>query len=101
MLLALPSTPRDSWLDDAGCTTVPVEVFYGTEEHPLTHTERAQAKDICKKCPVQFNCLEHSLITREYWGIWGGLDERERRAVMKEYKTIKAAIQAVKDGWPA
>lgn len=70
-------------MDEAGCTTVPVEVFYGTDEMPLNQEEKQQAKSICNKCPVKLDCLNHSLKTKEYWGIWGGLDERERRVLLK------------------
>jgi WhiB family transcriptional regulator, redox-sensing transcriptional regulator len=92
--LASPFIRSDSWLDDAGCTTVPVEVFYGTDDMPLTHREKEQAKYICSTCPVQPDCLAHSLKTRENWGIWGGLDERERRALLKE--TQAASPQFIK-----
>lgn len=87
---------RESWTDDAACTTVPVEVFYGSDEYPLTKKERLQAKDICLHCPVRLRCLKDSLETREYWGIWGGLDERERRALLRRHKTPSAAINWVK-----
>ena len=84
------------WVEDAACTTVPVEVFYGTDDSPLNHREKSQAKSICVACPVRFECLAHALETKEYWGIWGGLDERERRALLKEHKTVKAVVTFIK-----
>lgn len=95
----MPSTRRDHWTEQAGCTTVPLEVFYGTDEHPLTRKEKQQAKDLCASCPVRKECLIVSLETNEYWGIWGGLDERERRAMIRQHGgAAKAAAHARTNG---
>ena len=93
---ALPSTRRDRWTDDAACTTVPLEVFYGTDEKPITNIEKEQAKDICYACPVRRECLIVSIETNEYWGIWGGVDERERRAFIREHGGPTKAAALVK-----
>lgn len=37
------------------------------------------AKAVCRRCPVQWACLRHALDVREPYGVWGGLDETERR----------------------
>ena len=39
----------------------------------------AAAKQICADCPVRRECLEYALRVREPFGIWGGLNETERR----------------------
>lgn len=38
-----------------------------------------QAKAICRRCPVQVECLEWALQRKERYGIWGGKSYRERR----------------------
>lgn len=43
----------------------------------------AVAKRICAACPVQQRCLDFALATRETHGVWGGLNETERRAILK------------------
>jgi WhiB family redox-sensing transcriptional regulator len=43
----------------------------------------AVAKRICATCPVIDLCLEFALSTQEAHGVWGGLNETERRAVLK------------------
>jgi WhiB family redox-sensing transcriptional regulator len=56
---------------------------------PPTHAERkedkvtreARAKDICAGCTVQRACLEYAIRIREPHGIWGGLNEMERKQV--------------------
>jgi len=48
--------------------------------------ERAErefrAKAICQQCSVRKPCLEYALDIREQHGIWGGLTESERRAML-------------------
>ena len=43
----------------------------------------AVAKRICAVCPVRQACLDYALETREGHGVWGGLNETERRAILK------------------
>jgi WhiB family redox-sensing transcriptional regulator len=38
-----------------------------------------RAKKICSGCAVVSACLEHALRNNENHGIWGGLNEAERR----------------------
>ena len=35
------------------------------------------------QCPVRPECLEYALEVRETHGIWGGLNEMERRALLR------------------
>jgi WhiB family redox-sensing transcriptional regulator len=45
--------------------------------------EREQrAKGICVSCSVRKDCLDYALRIREPHGIWGGLNEVERRALL-------------------
>ncbi|GGS91404.1 hypothetical protein GCM10010270_74430 [Streptomyces violaceus] len=41
------------------------------------------AKAICTSCPVRTECLAHALEHRTEHGIWGGMTERERRALLQ------------------
>jgi WhiB family redox-sensing transcriptional regulator len=41
----------------------------------------ARAKAICAQCSVREPCLEMAIRIREQHGIWGGLNELERKAV--------------------
>jgi WhiB family redox-sensing transcriptional regulator len=43
-----------------------------------------KAKLICSTCPVRIECLEYALRIREPHGVWGGLNELERRLLLKE-----------------
>jgi WhiB family redox-sensing transcriptional regulator len=39
------------------------------------------AKSVCRGCPVKDACLDYALRTHEPHGVWGGLNEFERRAL--------------------
>jgi WhiB family transcriptional regulator, redox-sensing transcriptional regulator len=51
---------------------------------PGVRTER-KAKAICGRCPVQRDCLRFALESRTEFGIWGGLNGKERRSVLSRY----------------
>jgi WhiB family redox-sensing transcriptional regulator len=52
------------------------------KEERLRREQRAKA--ICAICPVRVECLEYAVHTREPHGIWGGLNELERRLLLRE-----------------
>jgi hypothetical protein len=39
------------------------------------------ARQVCAACPVRQPCLDYAITNRITHGIWGGLTERERRAL--------------------
>jgi len=39
------------------------------------------ARQVCSACPVRQLCLDYAITNRITHGIWGGLTERERRAL--------------------
>jgi WhiB family transcriptional regulator, redox-sensing transcriptional regulator len=46
------------------------------------------AKVVCQKCPVIAECLADALDNRTEFGVWGGMTERERRALLKRRPDI-------------
>ncbi|MFE7779418.1 WhiB family transcriptional regulator, partial [Streptomyces sp. NPDC057445] len=42
-----------------------------------------RAKAVCLGCPVQTECLAEALDNRIEFGVWGGMTERERRALLR------------------
>jgi WhiB family redox-sensing transcriptional regulator len=50
-----------------------------------------KAKAHCVGCPVQDECLEHALSVPEVDGVWGGRDERERRAILRQRRVVRGA----------
>lgn len=45
--------------------------------------EQRAAKAVCKGCPVIAECLADALDNRTPFGVWGGMTERERRALLR------------------
>ncbi|GAB2964307.1 WhiB family transcriptional regulator [Saccharothrix stipae] len=43
------------------------------------------AKVICAACPVRLDCATGALERGEPWGIWGGLDRADRKAIAQEF----------------
>jgi WhiB family redox-sensing transcriptional regulator len=84
--------PR-SWRDEAACAEVDTAVFFpvSTPGSP-SELEAEYAKTFCALCPVQSHCLRHALTHREDYGVWGGLDEHERAALLRRAR--RAAEQA-------
>ena len=64
------------WVDEALCAQTDPEAFF-----PEKGGSTRIAKATCARCFVQAECLDWALTTNERFGIWGGLSERERRAI--------------------
>jgi WhiB family redox-sensing transcriptional regulator len=45
--------------------------------------EQRRAKLVCLNCPVRAQCLAEALDNRIEFGVWGGMTERERRALLR------------------
>ena len=74
----------DDWQLRASCRGPDSSFFFppSSFERKEDKEEREEiAKTICATCPVQRPCLEYALRIREPHGIWGGLNEVERKAM--------------------
>jgi Transcription factor WhiB len=60
---------------------IPPDWFYAEEVKYVRIRKRAKA--FCGPCPVRKECLQWALQNDEQWGVWGGLDTRERRKLLK------------------
>ncbi|HEU4425242.1 MAG TPA: WhiB family transcriptional regulator [Pilimelia sp.] len=50
--------------------------------------EQNMAKRICRGCPVRVECLADALDNRIEFGVWGGMTERERRALLRRHPQV-------------
>jgi len=76
---------EDVWQLRAACRGPQSVVFFppATFERKDEKLEReARAKDICRTCPVKEPCLDYAVRIKEPHGIWGGLNEAERRNLL-------------------
>lgn len=49
-----------------------------------------RAKAVCFGCPVRTECLADALDNRTEFGVWGGMTERERRALLKRRPNVRS-----------
>ena len=71
------------WLSDAACIGEDPELFFPIGTSPPAADQAFRAKAVCRSCPVRSPCLEWSLVTFQDAGVWGGLDEEERREIRR------------------
>jgi len=73
---------NEMWASAALCQqSAPDELFVrGAEQH--------KAKVVCGACPVRAECLAEALDNKIEWGVWGGLTERERRALLRKRPNV-------------
>lgn len=71
------------WRHEASCRDMDPELFFPVGTAGPALTQIAEAKAVCRRCPVAEQCLAWALKTRQYAGVWGGLSEDERRAVQR------------------
>ncbi len=70
------------WASKAACrTTDPDSLF-------VQGAAQNRAKVICGGCLVRTECLADALDNRVEFGVWGGLTERERRALLRRRPNV-------------
>lgn len=78
-ILTLGSPADREWMDRGIChDSASQKALFSSGE-----AQRIAAERICPPCPVRAECLGHALEHREEYGVWGGVTERGRRALMK------------------
>ena len=78
--------PDPAWRAAARCRGEAAVHFF-----PPSSLERKEQKDaregaaraLCAACPVRQTCLDHALAIAEPHGIWGGMNELERRRLLR------------------
>ena len=78
------------WQVNSACRELPTEIFFHPdgERGPSRKNRIRNAKEICKKCPVINECLQHALTVQEPFGIWGGKSEEERAELLAAKKFV-------------
>jgi len=71
------ATPLQDWTASAACgSRDPDELF-------VTGAAQNRVKALCFNCPVRTECLADALDNCVEFGVWGGMTERERRALLR------------------
>jgi WhiB family redox-sensing transcriptional regulator len=76
-----------AWQFRAACRGEDASLFFAPsyfERREEKDLREAKAKVICARCTVRADCLEYAVRIREPHGVWGGLNETERRALVRD-----------------
>lgn len=73
-----------SWRNRSICRDTDPDLFFPVGTTGQALLQIAKAKEVCGECPVSTDCLEYALETNQDSGIWGGLDEEQRRAIRRQ-----------------
>lgn len=78
------SFERVEWVKSARCRTVDPEALF------VKGAAQRRAAEICDRCPVLAQCGADALDNRVEFGVWGGLTERQRRALLRHNPEIES-----------
>ncbi|MBN9096680.1 MAG: WhiB family transcriptional regulator [Pseudonocardia sp.] len=71
----------DDWRHRAGCREEDPELFFPIGVSGPARAQIEEVMTVCSRCPVSGSCLNWALSAGEDVGVWGGLDEEQRRAL--------------------
>jgi WhiB family redox-sensing transcriptional regulator len=72
-----PTDTVHEWTAEALCNSGDPDVLF------QRGAAQNLAKVVCRACPVRMECLADALDNRVEYGVWGGMTERERRALLR------------------
>jgi WhiB family redox-sensing transcriptional regulator len=71
-----------AWVSNARCRdSDPDELF-------VRGAAQRRAAAMCRHCPVMQECGAEALDNKVEYGIWGGMTERQRRALLKDHPEV-------------
>ncbi|WP_406510485.1 WhiB family transcriptional regulator [Streptomyces sp. NBC_00212] len=70
------------WRTRAACGGADLEELFGEA------AQQHRAKAVCEGCAGQLECLVEALDHRIEFGVWGGMTDRERRALLRRRPTV-------------
>ncbi|WSJ16627.1 WhiB family transcriptional regulator [Nocardia sp. NBC_01388] len=73
---------RIAWVSQARCKEVDPDQLF------VRGAAQRKAATICRHCPVLMECGADALDNRVEFGVWGGMTERQRRALLKQHPEV-------------
>ena len=73
---------RIAWVSQARCKEVDPDQLF------VRGAAQRKAATICRHCPVLMECGADALDNRVEFGVWGGMTERQRRALIKQHPEV-------------
>ena len=80
---ASTANPYD-WASRGACRTTDPDTLF------VQGAAQNRAKAVCMSCPVRTECLADALDNRIEFGVWGGMTERERRALLRRRPNVQS-----------
>lgn len=74
---------ENDWRHRAACRDEDPELFFPVGNSGPALLQIADAKVVCRRCPVAKECLNWALESGQDAGVWGGMSEDERRALRR------------------
>ncbi|MFG1785146.1 WhiB family transcriptional regulator [Rhodococcus oryzae] len=72
-----------TWVDYALCRGEPDQMF-------VRGAAQREAAALCRRCPVILQCGIEALDNGIEYGVWGGMTERKRRALLKLHPNVES-----------
>lgn len=93
------------WRDDALCRQPQAEQFFPAGETGVFLEQAEDAKEFCRSCPVAMPCAQWAVRKRVWTGVWGGVDEIQRRRIFRNHTldelTDDRVEQLIRTVWAA
>jgi WhiB family redox-sensing transcriptional regulator len=81
------------WRAYAECQADNAVYFYAPshfERKPEKDLREGIARSLCRRCKVREQCLDYSITVEESHGIWGGLNELQRKRLLRSMRAQSA-----------
>lgn len=75
---------KEDWATEGLCRDADPDTLF------VQGREQRLAKVMCRGCPVIAECLADALDNRTEFGVWGGMTERERRALLRRRPDVSS-----------
>jgi WhiB family redox-sensing transcriptional regulator len=86
------------WRHRAACRDEDPELFFPVGNSGPALLQIAEAKTVCRRCPMVSGCLSWALESGQDAGVWGGMSEDERRALKRRNAKTRAKAAQEKQG---
>lgn len=86
-----PSGNPKEWVTQAKCRNGDPDALF------VQGAAQRRAAKICRRCPVLMECRVDSLEHKVEFGVWGGLTERQRRALLRQNPLVTNWAEFLRD----
>jgi WhiB family transcriptional regulator, redox-sensing transcriptional regulator len=73
-----------NWTTRGACLQIAPDALF------VQGAAQRSARSVCSGCTVKLECLADALDNRVEFGVWGGMTERERRALLRRRPDVES-----------